>query len=434
MADANRPIAWLDEHAGDLAAFARDLVRIPSVTPWFGGDRELMREGGAQRFLADRLAAMGGEIDLWEPDAGALARYAGKPGYYADHEFAGRPNLAAVFPGTGGARSLLLLGHIDVVPAATGWTREPFGGDLDGGWLWGRGAVDMKGGIAAMIFALEAVLSSGLKPKGKIIVGSVVDEEAGGMGTLAFVDRGYLADAGLMTEPTGLKIGNHCHGILWGRLHIAGRGGHIELPRAHWREGGAVDAIDKARLYLDFFERWNDDWRQWRRHPHAPKPCEIHAAQIACGAYPTSYAEAAVVTFNAQYRPSERDADNSGGAVKAWLEDEIRRVAETDPWLREHPPAVEWMVDADCAETDPEHPFVASLSRSLEAAGLRSEIEGSASHTDIGWFVNSGVAMLNFGPGEPRLAHQADERLCLKELLDAAKAIAGLVVDWCGAE
>ncbi len=428
------PIGWLDAHASELSRFASDLVRIPTVTPWFGGDAALMREGEAQKFLADKLTALGGEVDLWEPDPSALAKYAGKPGYYADHVFTGRPNLAATFAGTGGGKSLLLLGHIDVVPAATGWTREPFTGETTSGYLWGRGCVDMKGGITAMIFALEAVLASGLKPKGKIIVGSVVDEEAGGMGTLAFVDRGHLADAGLMTEPTGLKIANHCHGILWGKLRIAGRGGHIELPRAHWRAGGAVDAIDKARLYLDFFERWNADWKYWRHHPHAPKPCEIHAAQIACGSYPTSYADGAVVTFNTQYRPSERDANNSGGAIKKWLEEEFRRIAETDPWLREHPPTVEWMIDADCAETPPAHPFVAAMSRALEAIGVAAEIEGSTSHTDIGWFVNSGVSMLNFGPGETRLAHQADERLLLADLLTAAKAIASLIVDWCEAE
>ncbi|MDR0361521.1 MAG: M20/M25/M40 family metallo-hydrolase [Planctomycetota bacterium] len=433
MTDAKDTVsAWLDAHCGELYDFARDLVRVPSVTPWFGGEPEFMREGDVQSKLAAKLSALGGEIDLWEPDAEALAGYEGKPGYYAGRDFTGRPNLAAVFPGSGGGRSLLLLGHADVVPAATGWTREPFAGEIDDGWLYGRGSVDMKGGIAAMIFALEAILASGLDPKGKIIVGSVVDEEAGGMGTLAFVDRGYLADAGLMTEPTGLKVGNHCHGILWGKLHIPGRGGHIELPRAHWRRGGAVDAIDKARLFLDFFERWNADWRFWRWHPYAPKPCEIHAAQVASGEFPTSYAGSATITFNVQYLPGERDGNNSGGAVKVWLEEEFRRVAETDPWLREGPPTVEWMVDADCAEVSPEHPFVACLSRSLETLGLPGEIEGNTSHTDIGWFVNSGVAMLNFGPGETRLAHQADERVSLTDLLKSAKAIAGLIVEWCG--
>ena len=237
-----------------------------------------------------------------------------------------------------------------------------------------------------------------------------------------------------MAEPTGLKIGNHCHGILWGRLVVEGRGGHIELPRAHWKNGGAVDALEKTRLFLDFFERWNADWRTWRWHPHAPKPCEIHAARVECGEFPTSYAGKAVVTFNAQYRPSERDADNSGGAIKKWLEGEFRRVAETDPWLREHPPRVEWILDADCAETPADHPFVGYLVRALDGIGVRGEIEGNTSHTDIGWFVNSGVAMLNFGPGETRLAHQADERLSVEELLAAAKAMAGVIVEWCGVE
>ena len=115
---------------------------------------------------------------------------------------------------------MLLFGHVDVVKPGDKWTKDPFGAVLENGKIYGRGAVDMKGGLAAMIMAVEAVLRSGAKPAGDILVGTVVDEEAGGMGVLDFVHRGYRADACILTESTGLSIAPLCRGILWGKLVV----------------------------------------------------------------------------------------------------------------------------------------------------------------------------------------------------------------------
>lgn len=427
-------LQWIDTHQDDIVRYLQDLIRIPSVNPWFAEEPALSREADVQAYLADHLSGLGGEVAQWEPDAGQLSRYKGMAGYYAGRDFTNRPNLAAAFPGTGEGRSLLLMGHIDVVKAGSNWTKDPFGGTVEGGNIYGRGTVDMKGGMTAMIKALEAVVRSGVRLKGTVTVGSVVDEEAGGMGTLDFIHQGFRADACIMAEATNFSIAPLCRGILWGKLVIPGRSGHIEMPQADWREGGAVDAIAKTRLYLDQFRRLNDDWKIRKQHPLLPIPCQLLVAEIHAGEYPTSYANRSEIVFNAQYLPSERDEKRMGGNVKREIEAFIRSVADTDPWLREHPPQVEWLVDADCGETDAGHPFIDTCFAALRQLNIASTVMGQCSHTDMGWPINVGIPTVNFGPGEPRLAHQSDEYLPVAELIAATKAIALTIMDWCGVE
>src|SRR5438105_282532 len=182
------------------------LVGEHSVDPWCNESPGPARENDVQAVIAERLKTLGAMVEQWEPDSGKLAKYEGYPGYYAGRDFHGRPNLAATLAGTGRGRSLLLFGHIDVVKAGAGWSTDPFGGARQDGHIYGRGTVDMEGGVAAMVMAVEAVVRAGVRPTGTILLGTVVDEEAGGMGTLAFVDRGYHADACILTEPTDLVV------------------------------------------------------------------------------------------------------------------------------------------------------------------------------------------------------------------------------------
>lgn len=431
---AEQVLAWIDSHREEIVSYLQEMIRIPSVNPWFLDEPGPSKEADVQQFLAGHLRSLGAKVDIWEPKADDLAIYEGRAGYYAGRDFTGRPNLAATFSGTGGGRSLLLFGHVDVVLAGTKWTKDPFGGEVEDGLIYGRGSVDMKGGMTAMIKALEAIIRSGISLPGDVIVGSVVDEEAGGMGTLDFVHQGYRADGCILTESTGLTIGPLCRGILWGKLTIHGRSGHIEMPQGDWRTGGAVDAIDKATVYLEEFKRLNEEWSYYKKHPLLPLPCEVLVAQVEAGEYPTSFANRAEITFNAQYLPSERDELKMGGRVKQELEAFIQAVAETDPWLKEHPPEIEWLIDADCAETDAEHPFVQTCAQSLSKLGKPQTVQGLTSHTDMGWLVNVGIPTVNFGPGEPRLAHHSDEHIPIDDLIDATKMIALTILDWCGSD
>lgn len=421
---------WIEDHREEVIEFLQELIRVPSVNPWFNPKAEESREAEVQEIIGERMAALGAEVARWEPSAEELKEYAGRPGYYPDHKFDGRPNQAAVLKGIGGGKSLLLTGHVDVVPAASGWTVDPYGGVRKDGVIYGRGAVDMKGGIAAMVMGLEAVVKSVGQLRGDVIVGTVVDEEAGGMGTLDLVAKGYRADGCILTESTNMKVAPLCRGILWGKLIIPGRSGHIELPQGDWREGGAVDAIALARVYMDHFDRLNAIWRVRKTHPYLPIPCQVYVAQINAGEYPTAFANKAEIVFNAQYLPREKDEMGLGGKVKREIEEFIASVSQTEDWLRENPPRIEWLIDADCGETPVEHPFVQMSINHLDYLGLPEQIEGVCAHTDFGWFEHFGIPTIVVGAGDPRKAHQNDESISEEDLIKLTKFIALTILNW----
>ncbi|MCD6058043.1 MAG: acetylornithine deacetylase [Thermomicrobiales bacterium] len=161
-------------HHESTVALLQELVRVPSVNPYFTDTQEPSREGDVQGILAGRLERLGAQVDQWEPDSVELARYAGGPGYYADRDFRGRPNLVATLPGSGGGQSLLLLGHVDVVSAGEGWTVDPFAAARHSGVIYGRGTADMKAGLAAAVAALEILQAAGVRLRGDVILASVV--------------------------------------------------------------------------------------------------------------------------------------------------------------------------------------------------------------------------------------------------------------------
>jgi acetylornithine deacetylase len=418
----------------ETVALLQELVRVPSVNPYFTRSTGPSREGDVQDILADRLTRLNARIDRWEPDAGELTRYAGGPGYYPDRDFRNRPNLAATLPGSGGGRSLLLLGHVDVVSAGEGWTVDPFGADRRDGTIYGRGTADMKAGLTAAVAALEVLRAAGIRLRGDVILASVVDEEAGGMGTLALVDRGYRADGAIIPEPTDLQVAPLCRGIVWGRVTVPGRAGHIEMPQPSWREGGAVDAIALGRMVLDAIDRLNARWAASpsKRHPLLPLPCQVKVSMLDAGEYPTAYASGMRITFDAQYLPAERDERGLGGHVKAELEHFFAEVAAQDEWLQEHPPRLEWLIDADCAETPGDHQLTQTVHAAARLAGTEGQVEGMSSHTDMGLLVNAGIPTLNFGPGAPSVAHQPDEHVTERDLKHATLTLALALAEWCG--
>jgi acetylornithine deacetylase len=426
-------LAAVERRGDTIVDLVRELVRFRSVNPVFS-DSVPSEEGRLQEFLAERLRALGFEVDLFEPDPVALARYRGRPGFQERRRFEGRPNLAARLHGSGGGRSVMLACHIDVVgvDASEQWTVDPFAGEVRDGRVFGRGSADMKGGAACMLGAVEALLELGLRPGGDVVWASVVDEETGGMGTLALVDRGYRADAAFMPEPTGAKLVPMCRGILWGEIVVRGRSSHIEIPQPPWQSGGAVDAIGKARLVLDSLELLNEEWaaRPEKTHPLLGVPNQVFVSMVRAGQHPSSWAEEARITFDAQYTAEERDEHGLGGNVKADIERHVVAAAAEDPWLAEHPPEVRWTVDADPGEIDPDHPLVVDLREACAHAGLTAELAGVGFHTDSSLLIGAGIPTIVFGPGDPAHAHQADESVSVDDLLAVTKAVALTLVQW----
>ena len=163
-----------------------------------------------------------------------------------------RPQLAADSPGQARAGALLLNGHIDAVPAdgAEGWTSPPLVPEVREGFLFGRGACDMKGGVAAMVVAAEILARRGVLA-GDLLVATNTDEDSSGAGGVALVDRGLRADGAIVTEPTGFEVWISCRGSTYATVTVPGRAGHAEIAHPHWRHGGAVNAIEKAQVVLD---------------------------------------------------------------------------------------------------------------------------------------------------------------------------------------
>lgn len=421
----------------------RDMIDVPSVGPWFGEPEDVSGEGEIQALLRRRLEALGAEIDEWEPSAAELAHHEGGPGFFADRDFTGRPNIvgtiAPTAPGASAAApALMFLGHCDVVPGGTGWTRGgPFASTVTDGRVYGRGACDMKGGMAAALAAIQAVQAAGVPLSNPLCFASVTEEETGGMGTLALVDRGYRPGIGIVIpEPTSLKVAPLCRGILWGEITIPGKSGHIEIEQPSWRDGGAVDAIAYGRRLLDAIDEMNEAWsmRPEKTHRYMPLPCQMNVAVIDAGTYPSAWADAFTIRFDIQYLPAELDERGGGGIVRAQIEQLIADFAAGDDWLIENPPVLTWLVDADCGETADTEPIVTSPVGVMRSLGMEPVLEGVTAHTDMGLPIKAGVPAVTFGPGFLSVAHQPDEFLDLDEFRQAIQIMALMIVDLCGGE
>lgn len=437
MTDYAALSAHIDANADRIVQTLCDLIAFPSIvmadpTQAGPGERE------CQLYLQRRLEALGMETDLWDPDGPALlAKYAGRPGAHAGRTFEGRPNLGGTLRGSGGGRSIMLTGHIDVVPPGPPehWRTDPFVPRLLDGRVHGRGAVDMKGGVACMLMAVEFLREAGITLKGDVVFTTVVDEEIGGMGSLAMVDRGFRADAGIMTEPTNNRIAPICHGILWGRLIVDGIGGHAELTPKSWDSSGPVDAVQLVRQILDGIDIVNRRWRHDPRktHPLMELPNQIVVTQVTAGEHPSSIAGRGEIVIDVQYLPAEKDEMGMGGHVRREVEQAVADICQADPYLRANPVRIEWLLDADCAEVPADHPFVTTFQSAVEAAGMPPQLDGFGAHSDIGLPTGLGrTPTVNFGPGDPAFAHQPNEQVAVADLVACTRAIAFAMIRWCG--
>ena len=414
----------------------RDMIDIPSVGPWFGEDAAVSGEGGIQKYLRTHLEGLGAVVDEWEPSAIELAHHEGGPGYFADRDFTGRPNIVGrIQAGAEPAEALMFLGHCDVVPGGPGWTTAgPFVSTIANNRVYGRGTCDMKGGMAAALAAIKAVQDAGIVLTKDLCFASVTEEETGGMGTLALVDRGYRPEIGIIIpEPTSLQMAPLCRGILWGEITIPGKSGHIEIEQPAWQDGGAVDAIAYGRDLLVAIDEMNARWRELpeKNHRYMPLPCQMLVAQVDAGTYPSAWAGAFTIRFDIQYLPVELDARGGGGLVRAQIEQMLADFVGTDEWLTENPPVLTWLVDADCGETADTEAIVTVPLDAMRTLGIDAVIQGVTAHTDMGLPIKAGIPAVTFGPGQLSVAHQPDEYLDLDEYRQAIEIMALSIIAMC---
>src|SRR6478735_8695227 len=306
LTDAERRVCTEIEARGDdLVSLATTLIAF-DTTARNAGDPP-RDEAALQEYLAELLRESGATTDLWEPEAADMQ---GKPLVPPGLDFVGRPQLIARQAGAGGGRPLLFNGHIDVVSVEPrdAWTSDPFAAQVRDGKLYGRGACDMKGGIAAMVFATQVLAQSNIALAGDLLVATNTDEESSGAGGTALVEHGLRADAGVVTEPTGFQTWIACRGSDYGVITVPGRPGHAEVRQPDWRLGGAVNAIEKAMVVLEAIGSLREAWSSQPEfsHPYLSPPSLLPTLARA-GEWPVTYPASCELTIAVMYLPAQAD-------------------------------------------------------------------------------------------------------------------------------
>jgi acetylornithine deacetylase len=427
----DRVFAEIERLRGDLVEAVSGAVRIPSVNPKYPGqvyDEVVGGEGETSRFIARYYEALGCEVDV----------FAIEPG---------RENAVGVLRGSGGGRSLIFNGHVDVVPPGdpANWTSgDPFSGRIDDDRIWGRGSTDMKGGILAQAFAAQAIRNAGLRLQGDLILEAVVGVEVMDhlCGTTAVIDRGYRADAAVVSEPssppTPLAVVPISPGLWWFSVTVRGKASHASMRGQTFRAGGGgaevgVNAIDKGILIFQAIRQLEDTWGLTKTHPlFAPGHFTIHPGVVTGGPsgvlVPFVISEFTTFEYCVWYHPEEDPA-----AVRAEIEAHVAAAAKTDPWLAEHPPELEWKLNWPASVVDPAHPIVASVSQAVErATGGPATVQGFAAVEDTSWLNARGIPAISCGAGDLRVAHADDEYVLIDELMAACRVYAATALDWCG--
>ena len=378
---------------GDGVGLLRELVRVdsrnPSLVPGAPGEEPIARR------LGSILKAWGFDVELLDAAAG-------------------RPNVVARVRGSGGGRSLMFNGHLDVV-GVEGMTHAPFDATEMNGRIYGRGASDMKGGVAAMCAAAARAKEGGAL-KGDLVVTGVVDEEWKSIGTAALLTAGIRADAAIVTEPTRLAIMPAHKGFAWIEVTVHGRAAH----GSRWDLG--VDAIRHAGLILAELDRVDAEDLSRPAHPLLGRP-SLHAGVIEGGLGLSTYPDQCVVRIERRTIPGETAAH-----ALSEVEAAIERVRSRRTDVRANATLLFSQPPSDVAPTAP---IVSALREALGGEGLPTPIAGMSAWTDAALLNEAGIPAICFGPGDMGLAHAAEEYIEANEIERATDVLASLAKSWC---
>jgi len=420
--------SYVDEHRHRLVRIIEDLVRIPSEnTPPTGAER------ACQEYVADSLRQQGWEPALYEPtDVEGLREH---PLFFPGRDYHGRPNVGARRPGSGGGRSLVLSGHIDTVPRGTQpWTRDPFGGAVEGNRLYGRGSNDMKGGVGTNLFLVEALQDLGLQLRGDLVFETVVDEEFGGVnGTLAGRLRGFNGDAAVISEPSFLRV---CPAQRGGRVaHITLRAAGGILAEGAYPVGVINQLTHFLNKVRDFGEQRRRAARPHESYARATDRVPVSITKVFTGPWgngePITMPETCQIEMYWQTMPGEGQVGVER-EFYGWLDGMLSAA----PHLFNYRPNVEfplrWLPGSAIAKSEP---LVRELAASATAVlGQEPPIEGIEGPCDMYVFHQAfGIPAVLWG-GRGGNTHAADEYLEIDSVVAAAKTLLLLVCRWCGVE
>lgn len=409
---------WMSQNREKAISMLRALVQCRSTQ---GNEAE------AQSVIIRILEDMDVELDVWEPSGEELITHTC---FHSVHnDFSGRPNVVGVWRGLGEGRSMILNGHIDVVPDGDPdhWLDDPYSGHVIDGKMFGRGVTDMKGGNVSLLLAIQVLQGLGIQLRGDVIFQSVIEEESGGAGTLAAILRGYTADGAIIPEPTRMRIFPKQQGSMWFRIHVTGRAAH----------GGTryegVSAIEKAMLVISHIQKLE----QHRNHritdilyKNVPIPVPINIGVIQGGNWPSSVPDQLILEGRMGVAPEE-----SIQQAQVEMEEWITLLGNIDPWFSKNPLRLEWFGARWLPSAiDPKHELMQTIITAYRQ--VRQEdplIEASPWGTDGGLLTHvGGTPTLVFGPGITEEAHQPNESIALSDVLETAEIVALGLIQWCG--
>lgn len=403
-------------------AFTRDLVRHPSLRG---------QEHTAQEFMHKAMAERGYALDRWRLDPEELKGHPGFSPVAVPYDNA--INVVGTHtPRQASGRSLVLNGHIDVVP--TGpldmWRQPPFDPVVEGDWLYGRGAGDMKAGLAANLFALDALKRLGLQPAATVYLQSVTEEECTGNGALACHLRGYRGEAAVIPEPEDDMLVRANTGVIWFQVKI--RGEPVHVREASTGSNAILAAYRVIEALKELEAAWNARKAGMRYFEEVARPININVGKIAGGDWASSVPAWCTLDVRAAIYPGVEPR-----AAAAEIEAAVRKAAQAEPFLANNPPEVVY------------NGFFAQgyvLEEGSEAegvlAGAYAEVHGGRSlesfvtpgYLDGRVFViYDGIPCLVYGPYSENI-HGFNERVSLDSVRRVTKTLALLVASWCGVE
>lgn len=413
-------LAAIAAEAGWMEDLLVRLVEAPTVL----GDEE-----AGQEIMEAAFADCGLDARSVLLDADALRAAAGASPFSWDIE--GKRSVVAEWPagesGEARGRSLILNGHIDVVPPAAEalWTHPPFEAVRDGDWVYGRGGGDMKAGLVAMTGAVRALARAGCTPAAPVQLQSVVEEECTGHGALQCLLDGARADACVITEPHPDHITVAQVGVLWFHVDIAGVPAHA--ARASRLGFNAIDAAGDVLAALRGLEaELNED-------PPPPydtfeHPINLNPGVISGGDWPSTVAATCTLSCRIGLYPGQDPEE-----MRARVEKAVASAASVSPQLADHPPRVRYDgFSSEGCVVDHEEPVVTALSGAYARVhGERPPALATTATTDARHFVRAGIPAVCFGPRGENI-HGIDERVSMRSLTESAQVLGLFIRDWCG--
>jgi acetylornithine deacetylase len=401
-----------------MLQFLDAIVAIPSLD----GSAE---EVAVQERVASELRTIGMDVDAWPIDLLAVKQH---PSFCWEVERSHALGVVGSYGASAGP-SLILNGHTDVVPAGEldRWQYDPWRATVANGRVYGRGALDMKGGLACGIAAIAAIRAAGVQLRGRVLLQSVSGEEDGGFGTLAAVLRGHTADAAIIMEPTELCVAPAQAGALNFRISIPGQSAHGCV-----REEGvsAIEQFFPIYQALMAFEAERNSAAPDPLFARYKLPYGICIGRAEAGNWASTVAE----TLVCEGRFGVAVGENLTVARQSFAE-RLHQAAQASPWLRNHPPTLEWWGGQFApAHIHTDHPVVDLVASAYTAiSGDPARLEGMTYGADMRLLVNDGnTPTVMFGPGDVRNAHRPDEYVPLADLEVVTRSLALAIVRWCG--